>query len=57
MDTPIKHLGAVIIAIIAVLLCVTLVRGIVDKAGDEIDSSMGSLTSEVVNDQVNGGEN
>lgn len=55
MDTPIKHLGSVIIAIIAVLLCVTLVRVIVSNAGEKIDSSMGSLTGIDVNEDVNGG--
>lgn len=52
MDTPIKHLGSVIIAIIAVLLCVTLVRGIVDKAGDKIDSSMDELSGVSVSETV-----
>lgn len=57
MDTPIKHLGAVIIAIIAVLLCVGLVRTVVSDAGEKIDSSMESLTEIDVNDDVNGGGN
>lgn len=52
MDTPIKHLGSVIIAIIAVLLCVTLVRGIVTKTGEKINSSMDELSGISVSETV-----
>ena len=57
MDTPIKHLGSVIIAIIAVLLCVGLVRTVVSNAGTKIDSSMESLTGIDVNEDASGGGN